>query len=124
MNNKANFIAGLPLLALFPLLLCSKANAHFPTLSCHYHQQESKPKNSHLGNQQVKSKLVCEAGYSDASLAGNVKLKVFSYDDTLLLTVITASDGSVTLTLPQGEYYIVFDPGHESPAEFDYAELQ
>ena len=40
-----------------------------------------------------------------------------------LSSVTTASDGSITLTPPKGEYYIVFDPGHESPAEFDYAEL-
>ena len=93
------------------LLLCSKAFAHFPTLSCEINAQDN-------------TRLFCQAGYSDASLAGEVVLKVFSYDEELLTTVNTASDGSASLDIPQGEYFIVFDPGHESPAEFDYAELE
>jgi len=96
--------------ALFALLLSSEAMAHFPTLSC-----EIKP--------EKKDHLFCQAGYSDASLAGQVILKVYSYDDALLTEVTTASDGSVWIAIPKGEYYIVFDAGHESPAEFDYAEL-
>ncbi len=116
MNNKSLFNACTSVLAFSTLLLCSKVYSHFPTLNCTPHQQDK-----HQGD---KTKLSCQAGYSDASLAGVVKLKVYSYDEVLLLSVTTASDGSVLLNMPQGEYYIVFDPGHESPAEFDYAELQ
>ena len=99
------------MLKLFTLLLgllSFVAQAHFPLLNC---KLETKPN------------LSCIAGYSDASLAGKVTLQVFSYDDEALLSVTTASDGSVSFIPPKGEYYIVFDPGHESPAEFDYAEL-
>lgn len=99
-----------PLIMLAALLLSSKAFAHFPTLSC-----ELNPDNT--------AELQCVAGYSDASLSGVVELQVYSYDDELLTKVTTASDGSVLFDAPKGEYYIVFNPGHESPAEFDYAEL-
>lgn len=97
-------------LALTTLLFCSKVFAHFPTLSCETRLQD-------------KSTLYCLAGYSDASLAGEVELEVYSYDEELLFKVPTASDGSASFNMPQGEFYIVFNPGHESPAEFDYAEL-
>ena len=60
----------------------------------------------------------------DASVAENAILKVYSYDDDLLQEVAASSGGFVSLTMPKGEFYIVFDPGHESPAEFDYAELE
>lgn len=93
------------------LLLCSEAVAHSPTLSC-----EVMPTDS--------AKLYCQAGYSDASLAGVVELNVYSYDEELLSTVTTATDGSAEVDIPEGEYYIVFDPKHEAPAEFDYAELE
>lgn len=93
-------------------LLSFAAQAHFPLLNC---QLEGKEK----GKQQ----LLCVAGYSDGSLAGKVTLKVFNYDEEPIMNVTTASDGSITFTPPLGEYFIVFDPGHESPAEFDYAEL-
>ncbi len=111
MNNKSRIIASISVFACSALLLCSRAYAHFPTLNCAVHQPDN-------------TKLYCQAGYSDASLAGVVKLKVYSYDDDLLENVTTVTDGSALLNMPQGEYYIVFDPGHEGPAEFDYAELQ
>ena len=99
------------MLKLFTLLiglLAFAAQAHFPLLNCKL---------------ETKLNLSCIAGYSDGSLAGEVILHAFNYDDEALLSVTTASDGSVSFTPPKGEYYIVFDPGHESPAEFDYAEL-
>jgi hypothetical protein len=89
-------------------LLSFAAQAHFPLLNCQL---------------DAKQQLACVAGYSDGSLAGKVTLTVYSYDEEKLSSVITASDGSITMAAPKGEYYIVFDPGHESPAEFDYAEL-
>ncbi|GAA0812567.1 hypothetical protein GCM10009111_06700 [Colwellia asteriadis] len=90
-------------------LLTFAAQAHFPLLNCQLTAQQQQ--------------LSCVAGYSDGSLAGKVTLNVFNYDEEPLLSINTASDGSITFTPPKGEYYIVFDPGHESPAEFDYAEL-
>lgn len=93
------------------LMLSIKAFAHFPTLSCQLDSNN-------------KQQLICTAGFSDASLAGEVSLKVYSYDDELLQSITTKSDGSAEIPKPQGEFYIVFDAGHETPAEFDYAELQ
>lgn len=90
-------------------LLSPLAWAHFPTLGCQKLDAEH---------------LHCTAGYSDGSLAGKVQLKVFSYDEKLLASYDTATDGSAKVKIPTGEYFIVFDPGHESPAEFDYVEIQ
>ncbi|MCH2056979.1 MAG: hypothetical protein MK214_10310 [Thalassotalea sp.] len=106
--NKGFITQGLILLV--ALLFCSKAFAHFPTLNC-----QVKPNDD--------STLHCLAGYSDASLSGVVELDIYSYDDELLSKVTTASDGSASFAMPQGEFYIVFNPNHETPAEFDYAEL-
>lgn len=97
-------------LAFVALVLSTEAHAHFPTLSCQIAEGAAE-------------QLSCVAGYSDGSLASEEVLKVYSYEEALILTVKTATDGSVVLKKPKGEFYIVFDPGHESPAEFDYAEL-
>lgn len=88
------------------------ASAHFPILECQ------------ASGQEADAALACTASYSDGSLSGEVALKVFSYDDELLKTITTASDGTASFAMPEGEFYIVFDPGHEAPAEFDYAELE
>lgn len=88
-------------------LLSSKAMAHYPTLDCTLEQQE----------------VHCTAAYSDGSLAYNTAVEVRRYDDTLLLSLITDNQGEIHLAQPDGEYYLIFDPGHESPAEFDYAEF-
>ncbi|MEM6999205.1 MAG: hypothetical protein AAF529_00365 [Pseudomonadota bacterium] len=84
--------------------------AHFPTLSCQAHS--------------AGKALKCMAGFSDGSLPGEVELQVFTYDEELLQVVKTDSEGTVIITMPDGEFFIVFDAGHESPAEFDYAELE
>ena len=100
-----------PVFGMIALALSAKAHAHFPTLMCHVDKQNDE-------------NLVCVAGYSDASHAADETLNVFTYEDELITKVVTSSDGSVTLQRPKREFYIVFDPGHESPAEFDYAELE
>lgn len=109
-TNKQSVLLVKALVALSALLFSALAQAHFPTLSCQLVDESA-------------TKLFCEAGYSDASLAGIVDLQVLSYDDELLSTVTTAADGTAELVMPEGEFYIKFDPGHESPAEFDYSEL-
>ena len=99
------------LLALYTLAYSANVFAHYPTLSCQVNQSDN-------------TLLDCIAGYSDGSLANQSVLKVYSYDDVLQDTVVSKSDGSATIKQPEGEYYIVFNPGHETPAEFDYAELE
>lgn len=94
------------------LLLGSAAGvqAHFPILECKASADASV--------------LSCLASYSDGSVSGEVELRVFSYDEALLETFNTDAEGAVAMPMPSGEFYIVFDPGHESAAEFDYAELE
>lgn len=88
-------------------LLSSKALAHYPTLDCQLQQQE----------------ITCTAGYSDGSAAYDEVVQMLSYDDEPIATLKTDNDGVIHTPVPQGEYYLKFDPGHESPAEFDYAEF-
>lgn len=109
-SNKVTRIKTIFLL-LYTLAHSVNVYAHYPTLSCKMVQSD-------------KSLLNCIAGFSDGSLASKAVLKVFSYDEELHSTVISASDGSAHVKKPAGEYYIVFNPDHETPAEFDYAELE
>ncbi|WP_067215374.1 hypothetical protein [Marinomonas gallaica] len=88
-------------------LLSSKAMAHYPTLDCVLLQQEVR----------------CTAAYSDGSLAYGETVEVRSYDEELLTQLTTDKAGQIRLPQPDGEYYLMFDPGHEDPAEFDYAEF-
>ena len=88
-------------------LLSSKAFAHYPTLDCYQEQSD----------------LICVAGFSDGSPAYDEQVEVRGYDESLLTTLTTDGDGELRLPMPEGEFYVLFDPGHESPAEFDYAEL-
>lgn len=105
--NKPNLVLSIGIV--LTGLISFSALAHFPTLSC-----------SKLNDKQLK----CAAGFSDGQVPGKVELKVYDYDETLLAKYKTASDGSVKIPIPKGEFFIVFDPGHEAPAEFDYAELE
>ncbi|MEM8661232.1 MAG: hypothetical protein AAGF35_10135 [Pseudomonadota bacterium] len=94
----------LPLLA----LACNAA-AHFPTLQCR----------AQTGG----AELYCQAGFSDGTPPGEVELRVFTYDEELIKTVVTDAEGRSVMTMPDGEFFIIFDASHETPAEFDYAEL-
>ncbi|MEM9742717.1 MAG: hypothetical protein AAF918_08535 [Pseudomonadota bacterium] len=96
------------LLAVLPL----PAQAHFPTLQCRAQTED--------GGEQ----LTCSAGFSDGSLTGVVELRVYSYEDELLRVIATDTEGGASFGMPEGEFYIVFDADHESPAEFDSAELE
>ncbi len=98
------------LLALVLLFCGTSALAHFPTLQC-----------KALGDGK---QLECLAGFSDASLPGEVELRVFTYEEELIKVVVTDSEGKAVMAMPDGEFYIVFDASHEKPAEFDYAELE
>ncbi|MBR7889766.1 hypothetical protein J9B83_12560 [Marinomonas sp. A79] len=88
-------------------LLSSKAFAHYPTLDC----------------EALAGNLHCIAGYSDGSVAYNETVQIKTYSEELIETLTTDDNGEFTTSRPQGEYYLVFNPGHEDPAEFDYAEL-
>lgn len=99
-------------LAMGLLAAAVSAHAHFPTLDCQASEDGD-------GQQ-----LRCLAGFSDGSPTGKVELHVFSYDEELIEVVVTDSKGEAVMAMPEGEFYIVFDAKHESPAEFDYAELE
>ena len=100
------------LLALGMLAGALCAHAHFPTLDCEAFDEDDK------------QQLRCVAGFSDGSSTGKVELQVFTYDEDLITVVETDSNGQAVIAMPDGEFFIVFDAQHESPAEFDYAELE
>ncbi|MEM1141758.1 MAG: hypothetical protein AAF671_10175 [Pseudomonadota bacterium] len=99
-------------LALGLIAVAISAQAHFPTLDCGAYDEG--------GNKQLR----CVAGFSDGSSTGEVELQVFTYEEELIEVVMTNAKGEAVLAMPEGEFFIVFDANHESPAEFDYAELE
>ena len=90
-------------------LMSTSALAHYPIVSC---------------KSLAEHKMECFTGFSDGSLADLAQIKVFDYDDNLLSTYKTSNKGVVSFNKPKGEFYILFDAGHEEPAEFDYSELE
>lgn len=88
-------------------LFSGSALAHFPVMEC-----------SKAGGT-----VTCKAGYSDSSAALKETIRMYDYDDVLLAAEKTDKFSQVTFTAPEGDYYIMFDPGHESPVEVDGVEL-
>ncbi|MCB5161078.1 hypothetical protein [Marinomonas algarum] len=88
-------------------LLSGGAFAHYPTLDC----------------KQIDQSIQCVAAYSDGSVAFNETVQALTYEDELITSLTTDDSGMIRLPTPSGEYYLLFDPGHEDPAEFDYAEF-
>ncbi len=91
------------------LLFSVQAHAHFPIMSCWFDASKN---------------VVCEAGYSDASKAVDYSINLYDYDDNLIDKAQTDKASQVTFIQPQGEFYIVFDAGHESPVEVDVVEIK
>ncbi len=91
------------LLSISPLAL-----AHFPLMQC----------------TSSDGKLACQAGYSDGSRAVGYEVKLYDYDDNLLAVSVTDKRSIAEFTMPNGDYYLVFDAGHESPVEVDGVEVK
>lgn len=83
------------------------AHAHTPMLDCRMEGRE----------------IVCIPGFSDGTPAPGMTVQVYSYADELLQKAQADSQSRVKFQRPPGDFYIRFDPGHESPAEFDHADL-
>lgn len=96
----------LPVIVIYALFSAA-ANAHFPLMSC---WSES-------------GKAVCEAGYSDGSNAVDYDVDMFDYDDNLINRATTDKRSIVEFAIPDTDFYLVFDAGHESPVEVDVVEI-
>jgi hypothetical protein len=96
-------IIGLSVLFLFS----SPVFAHYPVLEC-----------------SAKDALItCNAGFSDGSKAVGKSVKLYDYDENLLVHKKADKFSRVVFEKPAGEFYIQFDSGHEFPVEVDYGEL-
>ncbi|MDO6524639.1 hypothetical protein Q4519_02980 [Motilimonas sp. 1_MG-2023] len=91
----------------FTALFTTPTWAHFPLMACWYQQQA----------------LICEAGYSDGSGAVDYDVKVYDYSDNVIAMARTDAQSRVQLPRPQGDFYVVFDAGHEMPVERDGSEI-
>jgi len=89
------------------LLSSSAAFAHFPLMHCVFKGDN----------------IECEAGYSDGSKAVNSKVSMYDYDDNLVAKATTDKRSIATFKKTSGDFYIVFDSGHESPVEVDGVEI-
>ncbi|MGF1734454.1 MULTISPECIES: hypothetical protein [Photobacterium] len=86
----------------------STAHAHFPLMSCWLEAD----------------KVICQAGYSDGSEAVDYAVEMFDYDDNLMERVMTDKRSIVEFSMPEDDFYLVFDAGHESPVEVDVVEIE
>lgn len=91
------------------LLFSVQAHAHFPLMNCWFDAAKN---------------VVCEAGYSDASKAVDYTINLYDYDDNLVDKAQTNKASQVIFNQPKGDFYIVFDAGHESPVEVDVVEIK
>jgi hypothetical protein len=88
-------------------LFSSSAFAHYPVLEC-----------SADG-----ALITCNAGFSDGSKAVGKSVKLYDYDENLLVHKKADKFSRAVFERPEGEFYIQFDSGHEFPVEVDYGEL-
>ncbi|PSU36074.1 hypothetical protein [Photobacterium lutimaris] len=84
------------------------AHAHFPLMSCWL----------------AADKVICQAGYSDGSEAVDYAVEMFDYDDNLMERAMTDKRSIAEFTMPEDDFYLVFDAGHESPVEVDVVEIE
>lgn len=85
----------------------TSANAHFPLMGCWFDAD----------------KVICEAGYSDGSSAVDYNVDMFDYDDNLIAKATTDKRSIAEFDMPDTDFYLVFDAGHESPVEVDVVEI-
>lgn len=90
------------------LMNVGSAYAHFPLMSCWFEAE----------------KVVCQAGYSDGSEAVDYDVEMFDYDDNLINRVTTDKRSIAEFSVPEDDFYLVFDAGHESPVEVDVVEIE
>ncbi|PSW20310.1 hypothetical protein C9I98_09685 [Photobacterium sanctipauli] len=97
-------------LAIFAFLTIqsSAVYAHFPLMSCWLESD----------------KVICQAGYSDGSEAIDYDVDMFDYDDNLIDRVTTDKRSMVEFAMPDTDFYLVFDAGHENPVEVDVVEIE
>ncbi|MDC5719588.1 hypothetical protein OPW41_04155 [Vibrio europaeus] len=93
----------LPLVALFAF----PAAAHFPTMECALTERH----------------IECKSGFSDGTGAPNYVIQLFDYEDNLIERQTSDQYSNTRFTRPEGEFYLVFDAGHEAPVEIDIVEL-
>ncbi|RJG47783.1 hypothetical protein D1Z90_10135 [Motilimonas pumila] len=94
---------------LLTLCLPSLAWAHWGTMEC-----------TKLSSEQ----LQCQVGWSDGSGATNYDVMLYDYDDQLLQQQVSNERSLVQFSVPEGDYYIVFDPGHEFAIEVDGVDIK
>ncbi len=89
-------------------LFSTAASAHFPLMHCWFESD----------------KVVCEAGYSDASTAVDYAVNMYDYEDNLIAQVTTDKRSIAEFNKPESDFYLVFDAGHENPVEVDVVEIK
>jgi len=101
----------LSLIAASALTLALPAQAHYGMMECWFEQD--------------RTEVHCEAGWTDGTSASNYEIRLFDYDDTLLEVSRTDNRSRVQFAHPDtDEFYLIFDPGHEAPAEVDVVEMR
>jgi len=89
------------------LLVSASALAHYPIMSC----------------ERLDQQVECRVGFSDGSKAIGKRVRLINYDELELARKRADSHSKVSFKIPDGEFYIRFESGHEYPVELDYEEI-
>ncbi len=63
--------------------------------------------------------ITCQTGWTDGSNATNYLVGLYDYDDQLIAEARTDQNSLVSFEVPEGDYYLYYDPAHESTIEID-----
>ena len=79
-------------------LVCGIALAHTPICDCYDNGDGT---------------VTCEGGFSDGTSASGVHMRILDELERLLLEGEMDEASTFTVEKPEGEYFVVFDPGEE-----------
>ncbi|QIZ77069.1 hypothetical protein [Ferrimonas lipolytica] len=88
-------------------LFSASALAHFPIMECW----------------QSNDKVQCQAGWTDGGPAQNYPVTLYDYDDNQLAEQMTDAKSMVQFDKPDSDYYLLYDPSHETTIEVDGADV-
>ncbi|USD39348.1 hypothetical protein [Ferrimonas sp. SCSIO 43195] len=88
--------------------LSTQALAHFPVMECW----------------QSKGTITCQAGWTDGGSAQSLPVSLYDYDDNLMAEAMTDAQSMVRFDKPEGDYYLLYDPSHETTIEVDGLDIR
>jgi len=105
MTRMKKWLAGFTVLS---AVLASTAWAHVPVTRC---------------TLQADNRVECQTRYDDNSIAADILMGLYAYDDSLLLTGRSDVKGVYHFTLPDQPFYLLMDAGPGHVFEVDWRDI-